>query len=98
MLRTMGPETKQATYEDLLALPEDARAEVLAGVLTVSPSPLPRHSMVQRAVSGFVGRPFHDDHARGGPGRWWILLGVDVALSVHDILRPDLAGWHRERL
>jgi Uma2 family endonuclease len=53
---------------------------------------------VQRAIGGFVGGPFHDDDGRGGPGGWWIFLEVDVALSEHDILRPDLAGWRRERL
>ncbi len=25
-------------------------------------------------------------------------LEVDVRLSPHDIVRPDIAGWHRERL
>ena len=98
MLHSMASETKKATYEDLLALSEDVRAEVLNGVVTVSPSPLPRHAAVQGALSRFVGGPFDDDHSRGGPGGWWIFLGVDVALGVHDIVRPDLAGWHREKL
>ena len=35
---------------------------------------------------------------RGGPGGWWILLDVDVRLSPHDIVRPDVSGWRRERL
>lgn len=26
------------------------------------------------------------------------LVEVDVALSLHDVVRPDLAGWRRERL
>lgn len=46
----------------------------------------------------FLGGPFDDDHDRGGPGGWWIFVEVDVALSEHDIVRPDLAGWRRERL
>jgi Uma2 family endonuclease len=29
---------------------------------------------------------------------WWIFGGVDVALGPHDVVRPDLAGWKRERL
>jgi Uma2 family endonuclease len=89
---------KTATYADLLVLPEDVRAEVVAGELITAPAPLPRHSAVQRAASGFLGRPFHDDDGRGGPGGWWIFVEVDVALGPHDIVRPDLSGWRRERL
>lgn len=57
-----------------------------------------RHAHVQRAVGRFVGGPFHDDDGRGGPGGWWIFVEVDVALGPHDIVRPDLADWRRERL
>jgi Uma2 family endonuclease len=85
-------------WEDLLRIPEDVRAEIIAGTLTTPPSPLPRHARAQRALGSFLGRPFDDDDGRGGPGGWWILLEVDVRLSPHDIVRPDLAGWRRERL
>jgi Uma2 family endonuclease len=85
-------------WEDLLRIPEDVRAEVIGGTLTTPPSPLPRHARAQRALGSFLGRPFDDDDGRGGPGGWWILLEVDVRLSPHDIVRPDLAGWRRERL
>lgn len=33
-----------ATYEDLLALDADVRAEIVRGALVVAPAPLPRHS------------------------------------------------------
>jgi Uma2 family endonuclease len=87
-----------ATYADLLALPEDVRAEVLAGQIVTSPAPLPRHAKVQGSARRFIGGPFDDDDGRGGPGGWWIFLEVDIALSAHDVVRPDLAGWRRERL
>ena len=51
-----------------------------------------------RALGGAIGKPFDDDDGRGGPGGWWILLEVDVRLTEHDIVRPDLAGWRRDRL
>jgi Uma2 family endonuclease len=92
------PATKLATYSDLVACPEDMRAEVLAGEIVASPGPLPRHSKAQGAVRRFVGGPFDDDDGRGGPGGWWIFVEVDVALGKHDIVRPDLAGWRRDRL
>lgn len=62
------------------------------------PGPLPRHSRAQGALSRCVGGPFDQDDGRGGPGGWWILAEVDVRLGTHDIVRPDLSGWRRERL
>jgi len=92
------PAPKLATYADLLALPSDVRAEVLSGQVVTSPAPLPRHSRVQRSAARFIGGPFDDDDGRGGPGGWWILVEVDIALGLHDIVRPDLTGWRKERL
>ena len=93
-----SPQRKLATYADLLELPEDTRGEVLGGNVVLSPAPLPRHSQAQGSARRFIGGPFHDDDGHGGPGGWWIFVEVDVALGPHDIVRPDLAGWRRERL
>lgn len=87
-----------ATYRDLLALPEDQRAEVLAGALELLPAPRPAHSKTQGALRRFVGGPFDDDDGFGGPGGWWIFVEVDVELTPHDVVRPDLSGWRRPRL
>lgn len=94
----MSTALQLATYEDLIALGEDRRAEVLGGEVVVSPFPLPRHSLAQQGLSRFVGGPYGDGDGRGGPGGWWILIEVDVQLAAHEIVRPDLAGWRRERL
>lgn len=94
----MRPAEQLATYEDLLGVPDDVRAEVIRGAIVTAPSSLPRHSRVQGGLSRLLGGPFDQDDGRGGPGGWWILLEVDVRLSLHDIVRPDLAGWRRERL
>ncbi len=92
------PAPKLATYENMLALPEGVRGEVIAGELVTTPAPLPRHAKVQGAARRFLGGPFDDDDGHGGPGGWWIFVEVDVALGRHDIVRPDHAGWRRERL
>jgi hypothetical protein len=92
------PASKFATYADLLALPEGVRGEVIAGDLSTTPAPLPRYAKVQGAARRFVGGPFDDDDGHGGPGGWWIFMEVDVSLGPHDIVRPDLTGWRRERL
>ena len=87
-----------ATYEDLLNLEEDVRAEVLGGRVVTSPAPLPRHSKSQRALGSFIGRPYDDDDGHGGPGGWWIFVEVDVELEAHEVVCPDLSGWRRARL
>lgn len=89
---------KLATYEDLLSLSDDVRAEILGGRVITSPAPLPRHSRVQRALGRFVGGPFDDDDGHGGPGGWWIFVEVDIRLTPNDVVRPDLVGFRRERL
>lgn len=89
---------RKATWEDLLALGDDDRAEVLAGTVITMPAPLPRHSRAQRSLGRFVGGPYDDDDGRGGPGGWWIFVEVDVRLAAHDIVRPDVSGWRRARL
>jgi Uma2 family endonuclease len=94
----MSAVPKLATYADLLALAEDERGELLNGVVVVQPAPRPRHSKVQGSMRRFIGGPFDDDEGFGGPGGWWTFLEVDVELSPHDVVRPDLAGWRRSRL
>jgi Uma2 family endonuclease len=89
---------KLATYEDLLAMREGDRAEIIDGAIVSPPPPLPRHGRAQRVVGRVIGGAFDDDDGEGGPGGWWILPEVDVRLSAHDIVRPDVAGWRRERL
>lgn len=89
---------KLATYDDLLALPESVKAEIIHGSIMTMRSPRPRHSNVQRALGRFVGGPFHDDDGFGGPGGWWIFTDVDVMLGPSDVVRPDLFGIRRERL
>jgi Uma2 family endonuclease len=89
---------KLATYEDLLALPGDVRAEIIAGRVVVSPPPMLPHGRAQRTLGSFIGGPYDDDDGRGGPGGWWLSVEVDIQLSLHDVVRPDVAGWRRERL
>jgi Uma2 family endonuclease len=91
------PVRRPATYADLLALPDDVRAEILDGEISALPAPRPRHSKPQRALGRFIGGPFDDDDGFGGPGGWWIFVEVDIQLGA-DVYRPDLSGWRRVRL
>ena len=86
---------RPATYEDLVAVPENLVAEIVDGELWTSPRPAPRHALVYSALGSLLGPPFH--HGRGGPGGWWIIDEPELHLG-EDALVPDLAGWRRARM
>jgi Uma2 family endonuclease len=96
--RRMGKAPHRATDEDLLALDEKTRAEVIEGRVVMLPSPNYSHQSSQGALRYLLGGPFHEEHGRRGPGGWWILADVDIRFAEALVLRPDLVGWRRERL
>lgn len=85
----------EATYADLVALPENLVGEILAGELIASPRPAPRHARAASGAGGLLTGPF--DFGRGGPGGWWILDEPELHLGA-DVVVPDLAGWRRARM
>lgn len=85
----------QATYADLLAIPEPLVAEILCGELHTHPRPTPSHAVTSSSIGDELVSPFHK--GRGGPGGGWILDEPEMHLGEH-VLVPDLAGWCRERL
>jgi Uma2 family endonuclease len=85
---------KRATYDDVLAAPENKVAEILDGELFLSPRPAPRHAVASSRLGRVLG-PFDEDP--GGPGGWWILDEPELHFG-EQVVVPDLAGWRRERL
>ncbi len=93
-----SPGPKRATYQDLLALPDNVVGEIVNGELVVSPRPAPPHAFASSAMGADLNQAFHrKPGGPGGPGGWWIL--DEPELHLHgDVLVPDLAGWRRERM
>jgi Uma2 family endonuclease len=93
----MNTAQRQATYEDLLKVPDIFITEIVDGELVTSPRPASPHaraaSSIGQDVSPFDRRP----GSPGGPGGWRILFEPELHLGA-DILVPDLAGWRRERM
>jgi Uma2 family endonuclease len=89
------PFDRRATYEDLVALPDNLVAEIVDGELHASPRPAPRHAIAEAAIGALVGAPFH--FGRGGPGGWWILPEPEIHLTA-DVVVPDFGGWRRTRM
>ncbi len=86
---------RKATYQDVLDAPPHKVAEVIYGVLQMTPRPAIPHARASSSMGGKLFDPF--DGGRGGPGGWWIIDEPELHLG-EDILVPDLAGWRRERL
>lgn len=86
---------KEATYNDLLGIPENRIGEIINGELYTVPRPSPRHSMVVSSLGAEIVNPF--SKGRGGPGGWIILFEPELLID-QNILVPDLAGWKKERL
>lgn len=84
-----------ATYDDLVAVPENFVAEIFDGELYASPRPALPHAHATSVLGMELGGPFH--RGRNGPGGWWLLYEPELHLG-KDILVPDLAAWRRERL
>jgi Uma2 family endonuclease len=89
------PVRRQATYADLLALPDDVIGQIVDGDLYSMPRPAIPHQLTSSNLGGELDAPFRK--GRGGPGGWWFLDEPELHLGRH-VLVPDLAGWRRERV
>ena len=97
MVVPMNSAQRQATYEDLLQVPDILVAEILDGELFRSPRPAFPHARATSAINQDLGPFDRPTGGPGGPGGWWILFEPELHLGA-DILVPDLAGWRRERM
>ncbi len=73
-----APAKRLANYADLLARPEDERAEIIGGEIVVHPSPTPAHQSTIGEIYAELRNPFQ--RGRGGPGGWWLIQEVDVEI------------------
>lgn len=84
---------RRLTYDDYLLFPEDGlRHEILDGEHYVSASPFVRH----QRISGRIYRPLSSWVEKRGLGEVFY-ASVDVVLSPHDIVVPDLFYISKER-
>jgi Uma2 family endonuclease len=89
---------RPATEADLLALPEDGRGyELLDGEIVEKETAF-RHGRAQIRLGQRL-EPY-DRRSGGGdrPGGWWFLIEQLVRFESGQTLRPDVAGWLRDRL
>lgn len=91
------PTKSDASYADLLQVPEHLIAEILNGELHTQPRPAVRHARAASMLDRQVGSEY--DFGEGGSGGWVILFEPELHLGDRPhILVSDLAGWKRERM
>ena len=74
------------TYDDFCALPDDGRRyEILDGDLYMSPAPIPFHQRVSANLNDILRQ-----HVRRNSLGQVFYAPVDVLLSEHNIVEPDL--------
>lgn len=89
-----GLSVQSATWADIMHLPEMLRPEIVGGQIHYKATARARHGNTLTELSRRL--PSKPDAA--GRGGWWILFDVDVCLDTANYVRPDLAGWRKERL
>ena len=98
ILRLVPLVKRNATYDDLCALPDHMVAEIIDGDLFASPRPASPHALASSMLGAAVIGSFGDEPSGGDlPGGWWILFEPELHFR-RDVLVPDLAGWRRERM
>lgn len=104
MVKPIGstPTATSADASDLLALPGEIRAEVIEGELIEKSAPTFEHGDAQGAIVATYRPIYHRPGGGGGgghlPGGWWIATEVEVELAPHEVYRPDIVGWRRDRV
>ncbi len=86
-----------ATAADLAALPDDVHAEVIGGTVVEKAAPSMEHGDAQSALTERLRSVFHRKPGGTVPGGWWIVVEVEVEMETHEVFRPDLTGWRRDR-
>jgi len=90
----MSVQARPYTYNDLLQTPDDGnRYEIIDGVLLVAPAPNLDHQDISLALTRIV-----DAYVRRHRLGRMYYAPVDVRLSPHDIVEPDLLFIRRDRL
>jgi Uma2 family endonuclease len=88
------PATKVATYRDVLDAPPGVVAEIVAGELSLSPRPAPRHARAASRTLRWIGA--YDDDGEE-PGGWQLVVEPEIHLG-DEVLVPDIGGWRLSSL
>ncbi|MCA9572777.1 MAG: Uma2 family endonuclease, partial [Myxococcales bacterium] len=102
--RLGGMDGRHATYDDVLAAPEGAVAELVQGELWLSARPALAHLRAQQGLAHALTRRLDHrlrDDGPDVPGGWVVLqepeLWLGGPVGRDPVLVPDVAAWRVER-
>jgi Uma2 family endonuclease len=88
----------KATYQDLLLLGEDIKAEIIDGEIVEKAAPTIKHANAQLGIGALVRNAYQGKSGGSNIGGWWIVADCDVELATHQVYAPDIVGWRRENM
>lgn len=96
---TQTPLPRPASFADLLAIPEEQRYhEILDGEIVRKAMAGGEHGLSQLCVGRLLDPFGRKPNGSARPGGWWLVSDVEVELAPHEVVRPDVVGWRRERM
>ena len=70
-----------------------------SGIWLNDSGPSAEHSDARLGLAAALRQSFHrPEGSSAAPGGWWILGQVELDLEGDEVVRPDLAGWRRDRI
>lgn len=88
-----------ASIDDLLAAEREGLAcEIVDRELVQKAMADEEHGGAQAEVVGSVVPAYNRRGGGGRPGGWRIRTEVEIAFDEHNVLRPDISGWRRDRV
>ena len=96
---TVAVKVAPAGIEDLVAIPANERFhEIIDGELVRKAMPSIRHGGAQAGLTIQIGGPYNRRSGVGPLGGWRLAMETEIRFEDHQIYRPDIAGWRRERM
>jgi Uma2 family endonuclease len=94
---TTSAARKPTLYEQLCALPESIRGEIINDQLRTRPRTTGPHALASSRLGSDIEGPY--SRGRGGPGGWWIIDEPEIHfIRDREVEVPDIAGWRIEHL
>ena len=91
------PAAKRVGLDEFLALPEDARLQLIGGQIVPREATTFAHGDAQTGLATWTGTYFKRK-PEGTIGGWWIITEAEVAYETGECYHHDIAGWRRDRL
>ncbi|MEO7092581.1 MAG: Uma2 family endonuclease [Polyangiales bacterium] len=89
---------KKLTVDDLFALGENTREELIHGEILPKAFSGAEHQNLECALLAWAHRRFHRNAGGRWPGGWWIFSEIHTVYDTHEVFSHDIAGWRRDRL